>query len=154
LLTHKTDRDGYFMLAVQPKAQYRTGDIVPREVMLVIDRSGSMDGQPLAQAKAVASAIIDTLSERDTFNVVAFASGVEAMEPQPIRGDRDGKQRGMDYLKILHAGGGTEMEQGVAKMLTTSPGNDRIRVVYFLTDGFVGNDDVVVGAAKRFLGTN
>ncbi|HEY5951810.1 MAG TPA: VIT domain-containing protein, partial [Kofleriaceae bacterium] len=154
LLTHKTDNDGYFMLAVQPKAQYRTGDISPREVMIVIDRSGSMDGQPLAQAKAVASAIIDTLSERDSFNVVAFASGVEAMAENPVRGDREGKQRGLEYLKVLQSGGGTEMEQGVAKMLTTSPGSDRIRVVYFLTDGFVGNDDVVVGAAKRFLGTN
>lgn len=154
LLTHKTDNDGYFMLAVQPKAQYRTGDITPREVMLVIDRSGSMDGPPLAQAKAVASAILDTLSDRDSFNIVAFASGVEAMSDTPVRGDRAGKQRGLDYLKILQSGGGTEMEQGVSRMLTTSPGSDRIRVVYFLTDGFVGNDDVVVGAAKRFLGTN
>lgn len=154
LLTHKTDNDGYFMLAVQPKGQYRTGDITPREVMIVIDRSGSMDGQPLAQAKAVASAIIDTLSDRDSFNVVAFASGVEAMADNPVRGDSAGKQQGLEYLKVLQSGGGTEMEQGVARMLTTAPGSDRIRVVYFLTDGFVGNDDVVVGAAKRFLGTN
>ncbi len=154
LLTHKTDSDGYFMLAVQPKAQYRTGDITPREVMIVIDRSGSMDGPPLAQAKAVASGILDTLSERDTFNIVAFANGVEAMTDGPIRGDRVGKQRGLDYLRVLQSGGGTEMEQGVARMLTQTPGSDRIRVVYFLTDGFVGNDDVVVGAAKRFLGTN
>ena len=121
------------------------GDITPREVMIVIDRSGSMDGQPLAQAKAVASAILDTLSDRDSFNIVAFASGVEAMADTPVRGDRAGKQRGLEYLKILQSGGGTEMEQGVSRMLTTSPGSDRIRVVYFLTDGFVGNDDVVVG---------
>jgi Ca-activated chloride channel homolog len=154
LLTHKTDNEGYFMLAVQPKGQYRTGDITPREVMIVIDRSGSMNGQPLAQAKAVASAIIDTLTDRDSFNVVAFASGVEAMTEAPVRGDRAGKQQGLEYLEILQSSGGTEMEQGVAKMLTTSPGSDRIRVVYFLTDGFVGNDDVVVGAAKRLLGTN
>lgn len=154
LLTHKTDHEGYFMLAVQPKAEYRTGDITPREVVLVIDRSGSMDGAPLAQAKAVASAIIDTLSERDTFNVIAFASGVEAMADHPVRGDQQGKQRGLEYLKVLQSGGGTEMEAGVAKMLTSSPGSDRIRMVYFLTDGFVGNDDVVVGSAKRLLGTN
>lgn len=154
LLTHKVDDEGYFLLAVQPKAQYKTGDITPREVVLVIDRSGSMDGQPLAQAKAVASAIIDTLSERDTFNVVAFASGVEAMSDVAVRGDAAGKKRGMEYLQVLQSGGGTEMEQGVVKMLTTTPGSDRIRVVYFLTDGFVGNDDTVVGAAKKYLGTN
>jgi Ca-activated chloride channel family protein len=154
LLTHRTDNEGYFLLAVQPKGQYRTGDITPREVVIVIDRSGSMDGEPLAQAKRVASAIINTLTERDTFNVVAFASGVEAMSDSAVRGDAGGKQRGLQYLQVLQSGGGTEMEQGVVKMLTTTPGSDRIRVVYFLTDGFVGNDDQVVGAAKRFLGTN
>jgi Ca-activated chloride channel family protein len=154
LLTHKTAGDGYFMLAVQPKAEYRTGDITPREVIIVVDRSGSMDGQPLAQAKAVASAIIDSLSERDSFNVIAFASGVEAMSSKPIAGDADGKQRGIEYLKTLQSGGGTEMERGVARMLTETPGRDQIRMVYFLTDGFVGNDDVIVGAARKLLGTN
>jgi Ca-activated chloride channel family protein len=154
LLTHRVDTDGYFMLAVQPKGQYRTADIMPREVVLVLDRSGSMDGQPLAQAKSVASAILSTLTERDSFNVVAFASGVDAMSSVAVRGDAAGKARGMEYLASLQSGGGTEMEQGVAQMLMTTPGSDRIRVVYFLTDGFVGNDDVIVSAASRLLGTN
>lgn len=154
LLTHRVDNDGYFMLAVQPKGQYRTTDIMPREVVLVLDRSGSMDGPPLAQAKSVASAIISTLSERDTFNVVAFASGVDAMSTVAVRGDAAGKARGMEYLAAMQSGGGTEMEQGVAQMLMTTPGSDKIRVVYFLTDGFVGNDDVIVNAASKLLGTN
>jgi Ca-activated chloride channel family protein len=154
LLTHRVDTDGYFMLAVQPKGQYRPADIMAREVVLVLDRSGSMDGAPLAQAKSVASAIISTLTERDSFNVVAFASGVDAMSSVAIRGDAAGKARGMEYLGALQSGGGTEMEQGVAQMLMTTPGSDKIRVVYFLTDGFVGNDDVIVSAASRLLGTN
>jgi Ca-activated chloride channel family protein len=154
LLAHRTDETGYFVLAVQPKATYRAGDIRPREVVLVIDRSGSMEGVPLQQAKAVASGIIDTLSDRDAFNVIAFASGVEAMSPVAVLGDQAGKQRGMQYLMAMQAGGGTEMEMGVQHMLATHPGNDRIRVVYFLTDGHIGNDDVVVGSAKKLLGTN
>ena len=154
LLTHRVDRDGYFMLAIQPKAEYGTGDIIPREVVLVLDRSGSMTGQPLAQAKAVASAIVSTLSPRDTFNIVAFASGVDAMSSRPLPGDEGSKQRGVEYLRLMQPGGGTEMEAGVVSMLQTSPGSDRIRIVYFLTDGFVGNDDAVVGAAEQLLGTN
>lgn len=154
LLAHRVDAQGYFMLAVQPKAQYRAADIMPREVVLVIDRSGSMSGPPLAQAKSVASAILSTLSERDSFNVIAFASGVDAMSSVAVRGDAAGKARGIEYLGSLQSGGGTEMEQGVAQMLMTTPGSDRIRVVYFLTDGFVGNDDVIVNAANRLLGTN
>lgn len=154
LLTHRQGDDGYFMLAIQPKGEYRTGDIIPREVVLVLDRSGSMSGEPIAQAKRVASAIIDTLSPQDSFNIIAFASGVEAMSTTVVRGDEAGKARGYEYLQVLQANGGTEMQAGVASMLATDPGSDRIRVVYFLTDGFVGNDDEVVGAASKLLGTN
>lgn len=155
VLAHRVgNEDGFFALAVQPKAQYRAGDIRPREVVIVIDRSGSMDGVPLRQAKAVASGIIDTLTDRDAFNILAFASGVESMTPFAVRGDAGGKRQGLAYLAALRSGGGTEMAAGVQQMLATEPGNDRIRVVYFLTDGFVGNDDVVIGSAKQLLGTN
>jgi Ca-activated chloride channel family protein len=154
LLTHRVDDNGYFVLAIQPKAEYRTGDIAPREVQIVIDRSGSMDGAPIAQAKAVASGIIDSLTERDTFDIIAFASGVESMSERPLPGDLAGKAHGIEYLRTLTSGGGTEMRAGVARMLSESPGSDRIRVVYFITDGFIGNDDEVVGAAKQLLGTN
>src|ERR1043165_1159013 len=66
VLAHKTDRDGYFVLAVQPKASYKTGDIASREVLIVIDRSGSMSGEPIGVAKSVASGIVDSLTDRDT----------------------------------------------------------------------------------------
>jgi len=154
VLAHRTDRDGYFVLAVQPKANYKTGDIAGREVLIVIDRSGSMSGEPIGVAKSVASGIVDSLTDRDTFDIVGFADGVEAMAPKLVRGDAAGKQRGTDYLAAMQAGGGTEMDGAVANMLTATPGSDRVRMVYFLTDGFVGNDDVVVGAAGKLLGTN
>lgn len=154
LLTHRIDNDGYFLLAVQPKATYRTGDMRPREVMIVIDKSGSMSGAPLQQAKTVASAIIQTLRYEDSVNVIAFASGVESMAGHAVRGDDTGKRDALDYVRRIEPGGGTEMEMGVVSTLTSKPSEDRIRVVYFLTDGFVGNDDVVVGAAKQYLGTN
>ena len=153
LLAHRVDNDGYFMLALQPKAKYYTGDIRGREIVIVIDRSGSMDGQPLAQAKAVASSIINTIGENDSVNVIAFADGVSSMASSAVRGD-SGKRAALRYVRGIESGGGTEMESGVISMLTSKPGSDRIRVVYFLTDGFVGNDDVVVGAANKYLGTN
>jgi len=154
VIPHRVGNDGYFLLTVQPKATYRTGDITAREVMIVIDRSGSMSGEPIAQAKEVAAGILESLTERDTFNILGFASGVDGMSPGLVRGDPAGKERGRAYLAAMTTGGGTEMEQGVTKMLTTDPGQDRIRVIYFLTDGFVGNDDVVVAAARGLLGSN
>ncbi len=154
VLAHRVDKRGYFTLVVQPKATYRTGDITPREVMIVVDTSGSMNGQPLAQATALASVLIDSLGPSDAFNVMAFSGGTNAMEPAPIAGDDRGKAEGKAFLASLSAGGGTEMGPAMAKALETKPGNDRVRLVYFLTDGFVGNDDMIVSAAKSNLGAN
>ena len=154
LLAHRSDTKGYFTLIVQPKASYRTGDITPREVMIVIDTSGSMDGPPLAQACALASALIDSLRPGDTFNVMAFSGGSNAMAPSAIAGDASGKQTGKGFVASLTSGGGTEMGPAMARALATAPGNDRIRLVYFLTDGFVGNDDMIVSAARGNLGAN
>jgi Ca-activated chloride channel family protein len=154
LLAHRTDKRGYFTLYVQPKANYRTGDITPREVMVVIDTSGSMSGQPLAQAQKVARALVDSLQPTDTFDVMAFSGDTAAMAPAAIPGDSAGKAAGDRFIDGLAAGGGTEMGPAIAKALETDPGNDRVRLVYFLTDGFVGNDDMIVSAARRNLGAN
>jgi len=154
LLAHRMDKHGYFTLYVQPKAAYKTGDITPREVMVVIDTSGSMNGQPLAQAQKVARALVDSLQPTDTFDVMAFSGSTQAMASAPIAGDAAGKAAGDTFIAGLTAGGGTEMGPAMEKALETNPGNDRIRLVYFLTDGFVGNDDVIVRAARGNLGTN
>ncbi|MBA3395677.1 MAG: VWA domain-containing protein [Deltaproteobacteria bacterium] len=154
VLAHRTDDRGYFTLVVQPKATYRTGDITPREVMIVIDTSGSMNGQPIAQAKALASALVDSLGPQDTFDIIGFAGSIDAMSEQPVYGTPANKAAGQAFLEGLHAGGGTEMGTAIAAALATDPGVDRVRMVYFLTDGYVGNDDVIVSAARTDLGHN
>jgi Ca-activated chloride channel family protein len=79
VLTDRRGDDGYFLLVVQPKAEYKTGDIAPREIVILIDTSGSMEGVPLGQAKDVARSLIGSLTERDTFQVLGFADGVTLM---------------------------------------------------------------------------
>jgi Ca-activated chloride channel family protein len=154
LLAHRTEPRGYFTLVVQPKQHYRTGDIARRELVIVIDTSGSMDGQPIAQAQELATALIGSLTAEDTFNVLAFSGSTNAMAPAAIPGDAIGKAHGQQFVASLASGGGTEMGPAMARALATEPGHDRVRLVYFLTDGFVGNDDVIVGAARGNLGAN
>lgn len=154
VLAHRRGNDGYFVLAIQPKASYVPADITGREVIVVIDTSGSMDGAPILQAKRVARGILESLTERDSFNILSFASGVDAMSGSLVPGDAGGKAAGLSHLAKMSTGGGTEMELGVVEMLTRKPGEHRVRVIYFLTDGFVGNDDVVLGAAHSLLGSN
>jgi Ca-activated chloride channel homolog len=152
LATHRDgDGAGYLSLLVQPKERYHTGDIVPREVIVLVDVSGSMDGQPLRQARALAKAVIDTLRPEDVFNIIAFASGTELMAEAPIAGNAGGRHAGVTFVEALRAGGGTEMERGVLESLARASG-DRLRTIYLLSDGFVGNDDVILEAARRALG--
>lgn len=154
MLTHRNGADGFFVLSVMPKQSYKTGDIAPREVIFLIDHSGSMSGQPLESAQALTRAMIDTLGERDTFNVIAFASGTQMLAGSPVAGDANGKSQGKQWVDAIQAGGGTEMEQGILESLRRKPGGDRIRIVYVITDGFVGNDDVILSAAQKHLAHN
>jgi Ca-activated chloride channel family protein len=85
---------------------------------------------------------------------MAFSGGTAAMSPTAIPGDGAGKEAGKQFVSLLVSGGGTEMGGAMIKALAASPGHDRIRLVYFLTDGFVGNDDMIVSAARGNLGAN
>jgi len=154
LLTHRAKSDGYFVLMIQPKDKYRTGDITPREVLILVDVSGSMGGRPMAHCKAVAKGIISHLGKADTFNVMSFASGTRSMSRGPIRATAAGKARGRSWVDNLRTGGGTELERAVVSSLKRRPGADRIRSVYLLTDGFVGNDKVILATTRRHLGHN
>jgi Ca-activated chloride channel homolog len=154
VLAHRTGDDGFFVLEVQPKATFRAGDITPREVIILIDTSGSMDGAPLAQAQALAGRIVDSLGPRDSIDVLGFAGAVSAMSPAPVPADDVGIRGAHAFIRGLSSGGGTEMQAGVLEALRKDPGADRIRELFLLTDGFIGNDDEIVGAAKGALGSS
>ena len=154
LLAHRRDHEGYFLLMVQPKASYREGEIAARELILLIDRSGSMQGGPLRQARELARGLVESLGPRDVFNVVAFSDGIERLSSVPQRGDAGGRRAGLAWVDRLRAGGGTELGAGMLRSLADPPAEGRVRLVYLLSDGQVGNDDVILKAAQRSLGRN
>src|SRR5262249_32357109 len=118
------------------------------------DTSGSMDGRPLEQAKGVAKELIATLSPRDSLNIIGFADGLNMFKSAPEAAGAQLKAEATAWIDALHAGGGTELGRGVGERRVRKPGADRVRMVYLLTDGYVGNDDEVLGAVKRTVGMN
>lgn len=129
------ETDGYFALSLAT-ADVNTGAIASKDVTIVIDRSGSMQGEPLANAKAAAVDVIRRLPSSDRVNVVAFSDEVDPLFRTPVILDEDNRTRAISFVQRLHEGGGTD----IALALTTAikaqdvkPG--RPRVVVFMTDG-------------------
>ncbi len=130
----------------------------PRDVVLVLDRSGSMDGWKMVAARRAAARIVDTLGERDRFAVLAFDTSIDAPPElgQTLQsgGDRN-RFRAVEFLAGVSSRGGTEMAgplELAAKLLSDRDAT-RDRVLVLVTDGQVGNEDEILRRlAPRLVG--
>ena len=86
LLSYRPDpeKDGYFLLLASPKVKAKKGTVIPKTVVFVVDKSGSMSGQKIDQAKASLKYMINKLGEKDTFNILAYSTEVEPFRDEPV----------------------------------------------------------------------
>lgn len=155
LVTHEpAGEDPYFMLLVAPGTAQATA--LRRDVVAVIDVSGSMAGDKLDQAKAAVSQLLGTLREGDRFRLVAFASGVRryavAWTPLTATSRREADA----WISGLSPEGGTNIAGAMTEALAAAPGEGALGVVVFLTDGqpTAGDTDPerIADAAERTRG--
>lgn len=140
------DTDGWFALSLAT-SDVNTGAIASKDVTIVIDRSGSMMGEPMANAKAAAVDMIRRLPPTDRVNVVSFSDEVDPLFKAPMMLDNDTRDRAIGFVQRLHEGGGTDIAlalQTAIKSQDTKPG--RPRVVVFMTDGQSDVDRSLVAA--------
>lgn len=137
-------KDGSFLLVAQPPATAAPAQIAPREIVFVLDTSSSMRGAPLAKAKDVIRAVLARLRPDDTFQIVRFDDRASALGASPIANRPRNLELTLDWLAALDAGGATEMTAGIAAALAVPHDPQRLRIVAFLTDGYVGNEDDVI----------
>lgn len=121
----------------------------PTEHVFVLDTSGSMSGAPLAVLKRAMHVALGSLSPSDTFHLLSFSNAVGALAPRPLTADPANIALARRWLDRLHAGGGTEMLPALEAALTRPGDGERPRVVTFLTDGFIGNEEQVFAAIQR-----
>jgi Ca-activated chloride channel family protein len=149
------DGGGTFQLTVLPPVG--VGPPRPRDVVLLLDRSGSMGGWKIVAARRAAARIIDTLGDADRFSVLAFdhtVDGVDALPAGLVAATDRHRFRAVEHLARLDARGGTELLEplrlGLGQLAVTDDAAGRDRVLVLVTDGQVGNEDQIlreVGAA-------
>jgi Ca-activated chloride channel family protein len=152
LLTHSDDRSGYFTLILQPKADFEPSEIAPKEMIFCLDTSGSMSGVPIEKSKEVVKLCLQEMGPHDTFQVIRFAGDSSTFAPEPVPASRRNVERAIDFIDELRGSGGTEMLKGIEASLGSPPDPKRVRIVAFLTDGYIGNESEILARIQRKLG--
>ncbi len=137
---------------LQPPADLANAPRTPMELVFVLDCSGSMEGEPLTIAKKAAEHALRRLGPDDTFQIVQFSSSASQLGSAPVPATPANLERGVAYLRSLNSEGGTMMIEGIKAALDFPHDPNRLRVVSFMTDGYIGNEAEILGEMQKRIG--
>src|SRR5579859_4379399 len=155
VLAHSDKSGGYFTLILQPPEKPQEKALVPRQLIFVLDTSGSMWGFPLEMAKKTIQRALDNLRQDETFNLITFSGDTRILFPEPVPATPANVAQAKEVLAGAYGSGGTEMMKAIRTALGDDAGADKpmeadpIRVVCFMTDGYVGNDADIIAEVKK-----
>ncbi len=153
VLTHRGKQGGFFMMMVQPKADIRGAEITPKEMIFVLDCSGSMSGAPMEQSKELVRHTLREINPDDTFQIIRFSEHASGLARLPLKNTPENIKKGLNYINTLHGTGGTMMIEGIKAALDFPEDPKRLRIVCFLTDGYIGNENQIFAALRDKIGS-
>jgi Ca-activated chloride channel family protein len=155
LLTYREPgKDGYFLLQISPKDNVTESELVNKDIVFVLDTSGSMaDEGKMEKARNALLFGVRTLRDGDRFNVINFAGEEHLFEDKLTNVNADSKRRGENFVKKLQPNGGTNINDAIKSALKQFDSSDRPKMLVFMTDGLptVGetNAEKIIKNAKE-----
>ncbi|MFN0121952.1 MAG: VIT domain-containing protein [Blastocatellia bacterium] len=159
LLTYREPgKDGYFMLRISPKADASEREISAKDVVFVLDTSGSMaDHDKIGKARTALGQAVESLYPRDRFSIINFAGEEHLMTERLIAADSEGKKQAREFIANLRAVGGTNINDALMaafKQITTQS-SDRPRMIVLITDGQpTAGETNIAGIRKNVMKAN
>jgi Ca-activated chloride channel family protein len=144
--------DTYALLMLVPPHETASGPAAPREIIFIIDTSGSMEGPSIRQAKAALGLALERLALHDRFNVIQFNSTHESLFREPVPVTLASRAAALEYVAALEADSGTEMRPALEAAFAMPSSREHLRQIVFITDGAVGNEAALMALIRRDLG--
>ena len=137
VLSYRPDRDedGYFLLLATPKIKSQEEKLPAKTVVFVVDRSGSMSGKKIEQARGALEFVLGNLRKGDLFNIIAYDSAVESFRPELQRYSDETRKEALGFVEGIYAGGSTNISEALQTALGQLKDSKRPSYVVFLTDG-------------------
>ncbi len=151
LFTEKKNGETYAMIMIVPP-ETEQAQTLKREIIYVIDTSGSMGGQSIIQARAALELALTRLKPGDQFNVIQFNSFTSNLFNHSQAVNQHTLDQALRYVRSLQATGGTEMASALHAALDNQENNGYLRQVIFLTDGSIGNEQALFEIIQNKLG--
>jgi len=147
------DEDGYFMMLISPDIQAQQRESISKNIVFVVDRSGSMTGRKIDQAKEALRFVINNLNDGDLFNIVAYDSEIETFAPELQRHNKSSRDKALGFIESIFAGGSTNIDGALNAALDMLQDDETPNYVVFLTDGIptVGETNIarIVASASK-----
>ena len=143
---------GYFTMIVQPPLAPPKEQISPKEMVFVIDQTGSQSGWPLEKAKETMKYCIANMNAGDTFQLIGFNTALFPCFPAPVSNSLENVAKALKFLEPLAGNGGTDILKSVDYALSLPDDPDRLRIVCYMTDGYVGNDMQIIDYIRKHRG--
>jgi len=162
VFTEQIDEDYYGLLMLVPPALATASKkaVLAREMIFVIDTSGSMGGVSIVQARESLAMALAQLRPQDSFNIIEFNSNYQMLFREPVPASRHYLQKAEEFVRMLNAGGGTEMLPALRAALAVpvksvdEPENSSLRQVIFITDGAIANEAELFEETAKVLGNS